>query len=155
MPGDADRVLKIEPETVLVQEKLAQHVEENVETLEEAKRVAGESIVDTIDISSEVDRQVKIVGQDFRWMRLNCNKWQNGFIGADQCIYGIPLKAEGVIKINTLTDEVGLLEISDPVVRRGNNAGGVQTSFDKAARTANTIHSICYIFQTINALRQQ
>jgi len=33
------------------------------------------------------------------------NKWQNGFVGRDGNVYGIPLNARGALKIDTATDE--------------------------------------------------
>jgi len=43
------------------------------------------------------------------------NKWQNGYLASNQCIYGIPCNMDGVLQINTLTDDVSVLPLGDEV----------------------------------------
>ena len=40
---------------------------------------------------------------------LDCNKWQNGFVGKDGNLYFIPLKAESVLRVNPWTEEMDLI----------------------------------------------
>merc|ERR1712217_651863 len=49
------------------------------------------------------------IGQSFHTLDKSFNKWQNGFYCRDGCIYGIPLKAEGVLKIDPRTGETGIV----------------------------------------------
>eukprot|EP00968_Pinguiococcus_pyrenoidosus_P007255 scaffold482_cov247-Pinguiococcus_pyrenoidosus.AAC.4 len=48
----------------------------------------------------------KVIGQYFRNMK---NKWQNGFMGSDGCVYGIPQNWPGVLRIDMETEEVTAL----------------------------------------------
>jgi hypothetical protein len=53
------------------------------------------------------------------------NKWQNGFMARDGCVYGIPLRAESVIKIKVATQEVSTIPILPDGVGRDKWEGGV------------------------------
>jgi len=56
-----------------------------------------------------VTNQVRAVGPNLRdseMERIMQNKWQNGLTSVEeQCVYAIPLAAETILKIDTLTDE--------------------------------------------------
>ena len=52
---------------------------------------------------------VSNIGRTLEFETFNQNKWQNGFLGADDCIYGIPLKSETVLRIDPVTAEVSTI----------------------------------------------
>ncbi|KAJ1619012.1 hypothetical protein T492DRAFT_1089069 [Pavlovales sp. CCMP2436] len=56
------------------------------------------------------------------------NKWQNGYLGPDGCIYGIPLKAESILRVVPETGEVSCIQPCGPL--RGFNKweGGVEAN---------------------------
>jgi len=49
---------------------------------------------------------VELIGKSFALERRCMNKWQNGFLARDGCIYAIPQKGEGVLKIDTASQDV-------------------------------------------------
>eukprot|EP00939_MAST-03C_sp_MAST-3C-sp1_P001762 g1762.t1 len=49
---------------------------------------------------------VRLIGRSFANEKKTLDKWQNGKMGDDGCIYGIPVKAEGVLRIDLKTQEV-------------------------------------------------
>ncbi|CAD7928562.1 unnamed protein product [Amoebophrya sp. A120] len=140
--GDADRVLKIE----ISQRKGAS-------SSSQAPAVADQAHTSPTENKGNVDQPwvtilsqhefaenntivtLKLVGES---LHEKCgkkvqNKWQNGFFSKkDGCIYGIPLKAETMLRICTVTDQTSVVQIPDPCpgasfVREGNNKweGGV------------------------------
>lgn len=42
------------------------------------------------------DEQVSLIGPEFKGK----NKWQNGFLGRDNAVYGLPCNAETVLRIS-------------------------------------------------------
>ena len=56
--------------------------------------------------SPEERPRVSFVGGSFANARKTSDKWQNGKMGDDGCIYGIPVKAQGVLRIDLKTQDV-------------------------------------------------
>lgn len=54
------------------------------------------------------------------------NKWQNGFLGPDGCVYGIPLKAESIVRIVPETGEVSCIQPCGPLKGLNKWEGGVE-----------------------------
>ncbi|CAD7925441.1 unnamed protein product [Amoebophrya sp. A25] len=126
--GDGDRVLKIE-----ISGATAHAREKNVTTLSEHKFLCPQEspLYKQSAESSAYTVALKLVGEPLqhRCGKRVQNKWQNGFFSPqDRCIYGIPLKAEGVLRINTETEETEVMPIPGAEhIRCGNNKweGGV------------------------------
>lgn len=54
------------------------------------------------------------------------NKWQNGFLGPDGCVYGIPLKAESIVRIVPETGAVSCIQPCGPLKGLNKWEGGVE-----------------------------
>ena len=49
-----------------------------------------------VTIGVPEDEQVSLIGPEFKGK----NKWQNGFLGRDNAVYGLPCNAETVLRIS-------------------------------------------------------
>ena len=57
------------------------------------------------------------VGMSFEGkFRYAANKWQNGFYSSiDKCVYGVPLRSDYILKVDTVTDKVTVLPEDDHI----------------------------------------
>lgn len=70
---------------------------------------------------------VETIGESLRTMESKWqNKWQNGFVGPDGCVYGIPLKAESILRVVPHTGEVSTIQPCGPLVGLNKWEGGVE-----------------------------
>jgi len=60
--------------------------------------ISAETIVQVLKVTIGVpeDKQVSLIGPVFKGK----NKWQNGFLGRDNAVYGLPCNAETVLRIS-------------------------------------------------------
>eukprot|EP00971_Amphidinium_carterae_P110332 2185957-Amphidinium_carterae.1 len=58
------------------------------------------------------------------------NKWQNGFAGADGCVYAIPVSAPAILKVNTETGQVTTIARDIMGVGKEKWEGGVMNPAD-------------------------
>eukprot|EP00798_Chlamydomonas_sp_ICE-L_P020571 gene20571-27365_t len=64
-------------------------------------------VLKILPIDSEEEEKVTMIGPSFDNAH---NKWQNGYYARDKCVYAIPLNGGGPLQINSVTDEVQVLD---------------------------------------------
>ena len=76
---------------------------------------------------SSVKPRCVLIGESLAGEKMTSDKYQNGKLGRDGCVYGIPVKARGVLRIDTKTDSLCSLypEKSGPLTGLDKYQGGV------------------------------
>ena len=92
-------------------------------SVEETNRIRAALGMKPLRVGPGKDPVVENIGRTLAHEKWQQNKWQNGFLGADGCIYGIPLKAENVLCINCATGAVST--IGGPFAGHNKWEGGV------------------------------
>jgi len=72
-----------------------------------------------------VSETTRFVGASLEHEQKNHTKWQNGFMGRDNCIYGIPHCARSVCRVDLDTQEVTAIPLPSECSQLGKWEGGV------------------------------